>query len=126
MKNTILAKFGRSTALGATLAFSATLGHGVQAQTQSQSDNDDGDFVALEQIVVTGTRRLDRTIADSAVPIDVLTAADLNRQGFTETNQILANLLPSFNFPLPSITDGTDTTRPATLRGLGLITRSFW
>ncbi|GAK34411.1 colicin I receptor [alpha proteobacterium Q-1] len=119
MKNTILAKFGRSTALGATLAFSATLGHGVQAQTQSQSDNDDGDFVALEQIVVTGTRRLDRTIADSAVPIDVLTAADLNRQGFTETNQILANLLPSFNFPLPSITDGTDTTRPATLRGLG-------
>jgi iron complex outermembrane receptor protein len=119
MKNKNLAKFGRSTALGATLAFSVTLGQAVQAQTQAQSDSDEGDFAALEQIVVTGTRRLDRTIADSAVPIDVLTAADLNRQGFTETNQILANLLPSFNFPLPSITDGTDTTRPATLRGLG-------
>ena len=28
-------------------------------------------------------------------------------------------LAPSFNFPRPTITDGTDTVRPATLRGLG-------
>ncbi|GAB4572637.1 MAG: TonB-dependent receptor [Rhodothalassiaceae bacterium] len=86
--------------------------HGVSAQQAADDE-------AIEQIVVTGTRRLDRTIADSPVPIDVLSGADLRTQGFTETNQILNNLLPSFNFPQPSITDGTDTTRPATLRGLG-------
>ena len=32
---------------------------------------------------------------------------------------MIASLVPSFNFPRPSITDGTDTVRPATLRGLG-------
>jgi iron complex outermembrane receptor protein len=32
---------------------------------------------------------------------------------------VLAQLVPSFNFPQPSITDGTDVIRPATLRGLG-------
>lgn len=88
--------------------------HGVSAQQAA-----DDEAIEIEQIVVTGTRRLDRTIADSPVPIDVLSGADLRTQGFTETNQILNNLLPSFNFPQPSITDGTDTTRPATLRGLG-------
>ncbi|MDP6880139.1 MAG: TonB-dependent receptor plug domain-containing protein, partial [Alteromonas macleodii] len=38
--------------------------------------------------------------------------------GLTETNMILNQLLPSFNFPQPSITDGTDHVRPAQLRGL--------
>jgi iron complex outermembrane receptor protein len=33
-------------------------------------------------------------------------------------NRILNQLVPSFNFPQPSITDGTDVLRPATLRGL--------
>ena len=39
--------------------------------------------------------------------------------GAAETNQIIEALAPSFNFPRPTITDGTDSVRPATLRGLG-------
>ena len=39
--------------------------------------------------------------------------------GYTETAQVIQSLAPSFNFPRPTITDGTDTVRPATLRGLG-------
>jgi len=70
-------------------------------------------------IIVTGTRRADRTIADSPVPIDVIGADQLQQSGFTETNRLLRDLVPSFNFPQPSITDGTDVIRPATLRGLG-------
>ena len=69
-------------------------------------------------IVVTGTRRVDRTVADSPVPIDVVSAETLTQSGFTETNRLLREQVPSFNFPQPSITDGTDTVRPATLRGL--------
>ena len=38
--------------------------------------------------------------------------------GQTETNKILNQLVPSFNFPQPSIADGSDALRPATLRGL--------
>jgi iron complex outermembrane receptor protein len=72
----------------------------------------------VDTVIVTGTRREDRTIADSPVPIDVLGGPALENQGFTETNRVLNTLVPSFNFPQPSITDGTDVIRPATLRGL--------
>lgn len=69
-------------------------------------------------IIVTGTRRTDRTVADSAVPIDVVSSESLQNSGSTETNRLLNQLVPSFNFPQPSLTDGTDSLRPATLRGL--------
>lgn len=73
---------------------------------------------AADTIIVTGTRRTDRTVADSTVPVDVLSPETLTQSGFTETNRLLAEQIPSFNFPQPSITDGTDVIRPATLRGL--------
>ncbi|HEX3129164.1 MAG TPA: TonB-dependent receptor plug domain-containing protein, partial [Thermoanaerobaculia bacterium] len=57
--------------------------------------------------------------AEKAVPVDVLEIQDIETAGASETNQILEQLTPSFNFPRPTITDGTDTVRPATLRGLG-------
>jgi iron complex outermembrane recepter protein len=71
-----------------------------------------------ETIIVTGTRRTDRSIADSPVPVDVIGADAISTAGQTETNKILNTLVPSFNFPQPSIADGTDALRPATLRGL--------
>lgn len=85
------------------------------AQSGATADND---AVALDTIVATGTRRQDRTVADTPVPIDILSSEQLLATGQTELNQILSSLLPSFNFPLPSVTDGTDHVRPATLRGL--------
>jgi iron complex outermembrane receptor protein len=69
-------------------------------------------------IIVTGTRRTDRTVAESPVPIDVIGGDTLTDSGYTEVNRILNQVVPSFNFPQPSITDGTDVLRPATLRGL--------
>lgn len=71
-----------------------------------------------DPIIVTGTRRTDRTVSESTVPIDVIGSEALLNQGVTETNRLLNNLVPSFNFPQPSLTDGTDSLRPATLRGL--------
>jgi iron complex outermembrane receptor protein len=72
----------------------------------------------LEQIVVTGTRVADRSATDTAVPVDVVGSAALSAVGVTELNQALSTALPSFNFPRPGLADGTDTIRPATLRGL--------
>jgi iron complex outermembrane recepter protein len=69
-------------------------------------------------IIVTGTRRTDRTVADSPVPIDVISSEAITNTGATETNKILNQLVPSFNFPQPAIADGSDALRPATLRGL--------
>ena len=69
-------------------------------------------------IVVTGTRAANRTVADSPVPIDVISSESLTTSGTGDTNKILNQLVPSFNFPQPSIADGSDVIRPATLRGL--------
>ena len=72
----------------------------------------------LQTVVVTGTRMADRTVAYSMAPIDVLTPKDLEATGAPSLAQALRTLLPSFNFPQPSITDGTDAIQPAQLRGL--------
>ncbi|RDH85648.1 MAG: TonB-dependent receptor [endosymbiont of Galathealinum brachiosum] len=65
-----------------------------------------------------GTRDKQRDVYQSMVPIDVITAEQMNKTGYTELSKVLQRLLPSFNFPLPSITDGTDHVRPFTLRGM--------
>jgi iron complex outermembrane receptor protein len=72
----------------------------------------------LQTVVVTGTRAFDRTIANSLAPIDVLTPKELVATGAPDLTTALRALLPSFNFPQPSLTDATDATQPAQLRGL--------
>ncbi|MGL5837939.1 MAG: TonB-dependent receptor plug domain-containing protein, partial [Sphingorhabdus sp.] len=101
--------------LFATVSFSTM----IAVPAIAQDNGNEGAEAAQETIIVTGTRRNDRTVADSPVPVDVIAADDLAQSGFTETNRLLNEQVPSFNFPQPSITDGTDVVRPATLRGLG-------
>lgn len=107
------------TALLASLCISTVTPVAVHAQadTSSQEATDLQDAGSI--IIVTGTRRNDRTVAQSPVPIDVIGATSLQNSGYTDTNRLLNQLVPSFNFPQPSNTDGTDGLRPATLRGLG-------
>lgn len=76
------------------------------------------DARTLDAVIVTGTRVAGRSVADTPAPVDVITAEQLDRAGIPEINQALSVALPSFNFPRPGLTDGTDTVRPATLRGL--------
>jgi iron complex outermembrane receptor protein len=82
------------------------------AQAQAADDE------PLEQVVVTGTRVANRSALDTAVPVDVVSSEQLQNVGIAEINQSLAVALPSFNFPRPGLADGTDTIRPAALRGL--------
>ncbi len=98
---------------------SAALLVGMASPAVAQEEAATVEEVAPENaIIVTGTRRTDRTVADSPVPIDIISSEALQNSGTTETNRLLNNLVPSFNFPQPSLTDGTDSLRPATLRGL--------
>ncbi len=83
------------------------------ADTQAADQEDAGN-----QIVVIGSRVANRTVSDSPVPIDVISSSALQASGTGELNKTLNQLIPSFNFPQPSIADGSDVTRPATLRGL--------
>jgi iron complex outermembrane receptor protein len=70
------------------------------------------------QVIVTGTRRGDRSAADSLVPLAVVSGSDLSRMGFADTAQAFSKQLPNFNYSQPSLTDATDIVRPAALRGL--------
>ncbi len=83
------------------------------AETQAAPEDEAGN-----QIVVIGSRVANRTVSDSPVPIDVISSSALQASGTGELNKTLNQLVPSFNFPQPSIADGSDVTRPATLRGL--------
>ncbi len=105
--------------------FSA-IGYGMRRDTVNVADGGtatrdvtlEREPVTLSEISAIGSRNADRTIVNSPVPVDVLTSEDIKLSGRTETAQILQMLAPSFNFPRPSLTDGTDNSRPATLRGL--------
>ena len=72
----------------------------------------------LSTVIVTGTRVSNRSALETAVPVDVVSSETLQNLGVTEVNQALSVALPSFTFPRPGLADGTDTIRPATLRGL--------
>ena len=74
--------------------------------------------IAGREVAVIGSR-FAHSAEDLAVPVDVFTAAEIRAAGFAETAQILQALAPSFNMPRTSISDGSDTVRPMTLRGLG-------
>jgi iron complex outermembrane receptor protein len=86
------------------------------AHPAGAADAKDSD--TLEQVVVTGTRVANRSALDTAAPVDVVSGEQLQNLGVTEVNQALSVALPSFNFPRPGLSDGTDVIRPATLRGL--------
>lgn len=86
--------------------------------SQAAMPQDTPEDETLEQVVVTGTRVANRSALDTAAPVDVVSSESLQRIGVSEVNQALSVALPSFNFPRPGLADGTDTIRPATLRGL--------
>jgi iron complex outermembrane receptor protein len=100
------------TVLAVSIA-SLFAGAALPAQAQDTSAG-----ASTSTVVVTGTRVANRTALDTASPVDIISADTLKTTGSTELNQALAVALPSLNFPRPSLTDGTDTVRPATLRGM--------
>jgi len=102
------------TVLALTIATLFSAG-AAQAQDSSSGSNSDENAAT---VVVTGTRVANRSALDTASPVDIISAETLKTSGTTELTQALSVALPSLNFPRPALTDGTDTVRPATLRGM--------
>lgn len=99
-------------ALSISLALSSySFNAAAEALESAEADN-------VEKISILGSRVSTRTNTDSAVPVDIITADDLTRSGFTELGQSLQASAPSFNFSRTQVSDGSDLFRPATLRGL--------
>ncbi len=109
----------RSVLALAVSAIALTYGSMAAAQ-EAPAPIDTTDAAAAadqDDIVVTGTRTTGRSRFDSASPIDVLSNTTLQRQGTTELGASLSAVVPSIDFPRSSAVDGTDSIRPATLRG---------
>ncbi len=83
----------------------------------AQETPDSGEDIS--QVIVTGTRVANRSALDTAVPVDVVSADTLSNAGITraESGTLRRPALAS-TFRGPGLADGTDTIRPATLRGL--------
>jgi iron complex outermembrane receptor protein len=76
--------------------------------------------MALDEIVVVGSRNPNRTAVDTAVPVDVIDIKELVESApQVNLNQILNYVAPSFTSSTQSVSDGTDHIDPASLRGLG-------
>lgn len=70
-------------------------------------------------IIVTGVRGgQPRTVADSPVPIDVITPAELKQTGRTGLKEILGNIIPSLSMPALGGGGTSASVRPISIRGL--------
>lgn len=69
-------------------------------------------------IVVLGTRRTDRSATDSASPVDVIDAAELQQQPAANMLDVVKNIVPSFFVPQNTISDASTFVRAPSLRGL--------
>ena len=71
-----------------------------------------------EETVVVGSRAQPRSATESAVPVDVLSAADLVSQGTGDLNDQLRTIIPSFNTNTQPVSAASTVVRPAMLRNL--------
>ncbi|MET0321441.1 MAG: TonB-dependent receptor [Duganella sp.] len=102
-----------ATAIGAMCAAG-----GAIAQEQAAGADAASAPAPEATVVVTGTRVSNRSVLDTASAVDVISSKTLSNNGVTEVSESLSKVLPALNFPRPGLTDGTDTVRPVTLRGL--------
>ncbi len=70
------------------------------------------------ELIVLGSRTL-RTVTGTPVPVDIISGTEIKQTGYTQLDQVLQYLAPSFNASPQTISDGTDHINPASLRGLG-------
>ena len=74
--------------------------------------------VILEELVVIGSRAKPRSVAESAVPVDVVSSAEIGKQGEADLQNLVRTVVPSFNVNTQPISDASTLVRPANLRGL--------
>ena len=108
----------RKAGLLATVFAAVPLAGAVAQQKETTGEQANTATVNADQIIVTGTRVQGRTRLDAVSPVDVLGGEALRNHASPELAEALSTVAPSIVFPRPSAVDGTDSIRPATLRGL--------
>ncbi|WP_299078390.1 TonB-dependent siderophore receptor [uncultured Paraglaciecola sp.] len=111
MKNMLLTPIALATlALGSSAAFAQENPNDKSVSSEANNSEE------VEQIVILGSRRLGRTDTDSVVPVDVIDPGMIDSTGYSDLNDVLRTLVPSFNVRRLPLNDGSSFVRPATLR----------
>ncbi len=109
--------------LSGSAAFAAESGSGQDVAIASAQDSTPqavapAEAEAPSDILVLGTRRTDRTLANSPSPVDIISSADLTTQPAANMIDALKNIVPSFYAGQNSISDASTFVRSPSLRGL--------
>ena len=86
-----------------------------QTFAQGTGAQDEG---PIEEVITTGTRRADRSAADSPVPIDVISGAEFRQNSSSDIQNLLRTTVPSFDVNTQPISDAATIVRPPNIRGL--------
>lgn len=111
MKNTDLKAW---LAASASTAMLATMLSAGSAYAQDSSDTN----VIEDEIITIGTRRTQRSAADTPAPVDVISGIEFTRNAADDVQDLLRTSVPSFNINTQPISDAGSIVRPANLRGL--------
>ncbi len=105
--------------VGSVALLAASLNVAVAQRTDTAADTAAAvSGSELTEVIVTGTRRQDRTVAESAAPIDVITGTELQTYPGASMLDTLSNLVPSFIVGQNAISDASSFVRSPSLRGL--------
>lgn len=97
----------------------ATLSVAFTQQAVAQdADADADEYGEIEEVVATGTRGQPRSVTESMVPVDVITADEFLSQGGTDLSDLIRNVVPSYSVNMQPISDAATVVRPANLRGM--------
>ncbi|GAB5381109.1 MAG: hypothetical protein Alis3KO_04560 [Aliiglaciecola sp.] len=113
MKNKI-SKLSSSIRLSIALGAAMTVGFQGTALAQDVTD----ETASVEKIAIVGTRSAPRSVGESAVPIDIISAEEFKSTGSTDITTMMQAAVPSFNVNDQPINDASTLVRPANLRGL--------
>lgn len=108
----------KSRLLAGTILMGAAL-IGAAPAAIAQQGTLPGAAEASDVVVVTGTRRTDRSATDSASPVDVIGGSELADQPAINLLDVVRNVVPSFYVPQNAISDASTFVRAPSLRGLG-------
>ena len=101
-----------------TCVLAVAVGATVAAEEQDAGAEGTSADASVEVVTVVGSRRRDRSAADSPVPVDVIQGEDFLAQGDSNLDSLIAALVPSYNVSQEPISDAATFIRPATLRSL--------
>lgn len=90
----------------------------ASARADAADPRDETAVTPQDDIIVTGTRRVGRTVAESLSPIDVVQSDALGSVPSSDLNDKLARLIPSYQVQRNTVADGNIFFRAATLRNL--------